>query len=193
MTATTRFCPAGTAVTSCGSWPPSKIAVSPGTSGIDTLIAFPAMRTRDSPWQTGSVGLGTQWYPGQSRPLESGLKGAMRPYRDDRAGLLDALKAEAEDAHPLGQPTILPISDRTEDRGGSPARALRSAPCGEVHRAPHASRQLTNAVADDQVRAAVGHPRARIWTWGCLCSNDRPQPSRDWCRGCAPRPSSALA
>jgi hypothetical protein len=59
----------------------SKIAVSPGTSGIDTLIAFPATWTRDSPWQTASVGLGTQWYPGQSWPLESGLKGAMRPYR----------------------------------------------------------------------------------------------------------------
>jgi len=62
-------------------------------------------------------------------------------------GLFDALKAEAEDARPLGQRTILPISDRTEDRGGSPARALRSAPCGEVHRALHASRQLTDAVA----------------------------------------------
>jgi len=73
-------------------------------------------------------------------------------------GLLDALKAEAEDARPLGQPTILPISDRTEDRGGSPARSLRSAPCREVHWALHASQQLTNAVADDQVRAAVGAP-----------------------------------
>ena len=61
-------------------------------------------------------------------------------------GLLDALKAEAEDARPLGQRTILLTSDRTEDTAGSPARALRSAPCGEVHRAVHASRQLTNAV-----------------------------------------------
>jgi len=73
-------------------------------------------------------------------------------------GLLDALKAEAEDARPLGQRTILLTSDRTEDRGGSPARSLRSAPCREVHWALHASQQLTNAVADDQVRAAVGAP-----------------------------------
>jgi hypothetical protein len=58
------------------------------------------------------------------------------------------LKAEAEDARPLGQRAILPISDRTEGRGGSPARALRSSPCGEVHRALHASRQFTDAISE---------------------------------------------
>ncbi len=63
-------------------------------------------------------------------------------------GLLDALKAEAEGARPLGQRTIQPISDGTEGRGGSPARALRSSPCGEVHRALHASRQFTDAISE---------------------------------------------
>ena len=62
--------------------------------------------------------------------------------------LLDALNAEAEGARPLGQRTILRISDRTEGRGGSPARALRSSPCGEVHQAWHASRQLTDAISE---------------------------------------------
>ena len=63
-------------------------------------------------------------------------------------GLLDALKAEADGARPLGQRTIQPISDRTEGRGGSPARALRSSQCGEVHRALYASRQLTDAISE---------------------------------------------
>jgi hypothetical protein len=35
-------------------------------------------------------------------------------------GLLDALNAEAEGARPLGERTILRISDRTEGRGGQP-------------------------------------------------------------------------
>lgn len=50
----------------------------PGNERDRHTHRLPAMRTRDSPWQTASVGLGTQWYPGQSRPLESGLKGTMR-------------------------------------------------------------------------------------------------------------------
>src|SRR5215472_4097406 len=62
--------------------------------------------------------------------------------------LLDGLKAEAEIARPSGWRTILPFSDGTEQRGGSPARALRSSPCGEVHRALHASRQLTDAIGE---------------------------------------------
>jgi hypothetical protein len=60
--------------------------------------------------------------------------------------LLNALKAEAEVLRPSGRRTLLPISDRTEGRGGSPARALRSSSCGEVHQALHASRQLTDTI-----------------------------------------------
>lgn len=62
--------------------------------------------------------------------------------------LLDALTAEAENARPLGQRTSLQISEVGEDRGGSPARALHSAACGEVHRALYASSQLTDAVSE---------------------------------------------
>jgi hypothetical protein len=62
--------------------------------------------------------------------------------------LLDALKAEAESARPLGQRIALPFSIRTEERGGSPARALRSLPCGQVHRALHASSQLVDAIGE---------------------------------------------
>lgn len=62
--------------------------------------------------------------------------------------LLDALAAEAENARPLGQRTSLQISEGGEGRGGSPARALRSAACGEVHRALYASSQLTDAVSE---------------------------------------------
>lgn len=63
-------------------------------------------------------------------------------------GFLDALKAEAESVRPSGERAILPISVGTEGRGGSPARALRSSPCGEVHRALHSSRQLTDAISE---------------------------------------------
>lgn len=61
---------------------------------------------------------------------------------------LDALKEEAESARRLGTRTIVPVSDRTEDRGGSPARALRSSPCGEAHRALHVSPQVTDAISE---------------------------------------------
>jgi hypothetical protein len=61
---------------------------------------------------------------------------------------LDALKAEAESARPLGQRTSLETSEGGEDRGGSPARALRSSPCGELHRALYASPQLTDAISE---------------------------------------------
>ena len=61
--------------------------------------------------------------------------------------LLNALKAEAEKARPLGRRTSLQISEGVEDRGGSPARALRSSPCGELHRALYASPQLTDAIS----------------------------------------------
>jgi hypothetical protein len=63
-------------------------------------------------------------------------------------GLLDALKAEAGCARPSGQRSGLPFSYRTEERGGSPARALRSLPCGEVHRALHASPQLADSIGE---------------------------------------------
>lgn len=62
--------------------------------------------------------------------------------------LLEALKAEAEDARPSGQRMVLPISSRTEHRGGSPARAVRSAPCAAVHRALHASTELVDAIGE---------------------------------------------
>src|SRR5271165_2601860 len=60
---------------------------------------------------------------------------------------LDALKQEAESARRLGTRTSLPVSDGTEDRGGSPARALRSSPCGEAHRTLYASLQVTDAIS----------------------------------------------
>jgi hypothetical protein len=63
-------------------------------------------------------------------------------------GLLEALKAEAAGVRPLGQRTILPMSNGTEGRGGSPARALRSSPCGEVHQALHASREVAGAISE---------------------------------------------
>jgi hypothetical protein len=61
---------------------------------------------------------------------------------------LDALKAEAESARLRGQRTSLETSEGGENRGGNPARALRSSPCGELHRALYASPQLTDAISE---------------------------------------------
>jgi hypothetical protein len=65
----------------------------------------------------------------------------------DRASL-DALKAEAERARPMGQRTCLSVSHGTENRGGSPARALRSSPCGEAHRALYASPYVAKSISE---------------------------------------------
>jgi len=62
------------------------------------------------------------------------------------SGFLEALKAEAEPARRAGQRAIVPVSDSTEGRGGSPARAFRSSPGGEVHWALHGSPQLADAL-----------------------------------------------
>jgi hypothetical protein len=62
------------------------------------------------------------------------------------SSFLEALKAEAEGARPVGQRATVPVSDGTEGRGGSPARAFRSSPGGEVHWALHGSPQLADAL-----------------------------------------------
>ena len=56
--------------------------------------------------------------------------------------------SEAETARPLGQRTVLSVSDGVEDRGGSPARALRSSPCGQAHRRLFASGPLSEAISE---------------------------------------------
>jgi hypothetical protein len=60
---------------------------------------------------------------------------------------LDGLRAEADSARPGGARGEVAQSDGTEYRGGSPARAYRTAPGGRLHWALHGSPQMCEAIA----------------------------------------------
>jgi hypothetical protein len=59
---------------------------------------------------------------------------------------IDALKADAEALRGNGERSIVPVSDATEGRGGSPARAFRSSAGGALHWTLHGSPQLAQAL-----------------------------------------------
>jgi hypothetical protein len=61
--------------------------------------------------------------------------------------LLGALRAEAEHVRPGGERATVAGSDDTEGRGGSPARAFRSAPGGTMHWGLHGSPQMAEALS----------------------------------------------
>ncbi|HTZ60066.1 MAG TPA: hypothetical protein VMB49_18280 [Acidobacteriaceae bacterium] len=59
---------------------------------------------------------------------------------------LRALHTEAEAVRAEGQRGYVAHSDGTEGRGGAPARAYRSAPCGAIHRSLFGCRQMAETL-----------------------------------------------
>jgi hypothetical protein len=104
---------------------------------------MPAAPSPSSPLRTRDLDiprwlLGSRLYANGGYLLAPGLLGPET---------LDGLRAEADIARPRGSRGVVAQSDGTEYRGGSPARAYRSAPGEGLHWALHASSRMVDALS----------------------------------------------